>query len=68
MHVYSLKESELGFYHTGLELHGKEFTFCEQRGIVRHAPRHCAWGDFLGIAMLLHTRLTPTFGLTPGPC
>ena len=31
IHVYKLKESELGFYHTGIELHGVEFTYCENK-------------------------------------
>ena len=48
IHVYKLKDSDLGFYHTGIELHGSEFTFCCDRGIVRHKPRKCDWGHFLG--------------------
>ena len=48
IHVYKLKDSDLGFYHSGIELHGTEFTFCCDRGIVRHKPRKCDWGDFLG--------------------
>ena len=48
IHVYRLKDSDLGFYHSGIELHGVEFTFCCDRGIVRHKPRQCDWGDFLG--------------------
>ena len=48
IHVYKLKNSELGFYHTGIELHGVELTYCENRGIVRHRPRKCDWGQFLG--------------------
>ena len=48
VHVYKLKNSELGFYHTGIELHGVEFTYCENRGIARHRPRRCDWGQFLG--------------------
>lgn len=48
IHVYKLKDSDLGFYHTGIELHGLEFTYCVDRGIVRHRPRRCDWGHFLG--------------------
>ena len=64
IHVYKLKDSDLGFYHTGIELYGSEFTYCQvrydfnftgnviiwcqDRGIVRHRPRKCDWGQFLG--------------------
>jgi len=58
IHVYKLKESELGFYHTGIELHGVEFTFCENKGIVRHRPRKCEWGQFLGSIRLGEVNLT----------
>ena len=46
--MYKLKDSDLGFYHTGIEIHGSEFTFCQDKGIVRHKPRKCDWGHFLG--------------------
>ena len=36
IHVYKLKDSELGFYHTGIEMFGMEFTYCHDKGIVRH--------------------------------
>ena len=39
IHVYKLKDSDLGFYHTGIEVYGTEFTYCCDRGIVRHRPR-----------------------------
>ena len=29
IHVYKLKDSDLGFYHTGIELYGAEFTYCQ---------------------------------------
>ena len=29
IHVYKLKDSDLGFYHTGIELYGSEFTYCQ---------------------------------------
>ena len=31
IHVYKLKDSDLGFYHTGIEIHGSEFTFCHEK-------------------------------------
>ena len=57
INVYRLKDSNLGFYHTGLVYDNDEFTFCQDTGIYCHSPRDCAWATYLG-SVRLGTTLT----------
>ncbi|XP_023345388.1 uncharacterized protein LOC111714496 isoform X2 [Eurytemora carolleeae] len=58
IHVYRLKDSDLGFYHTGIEIYCREYTYCCSLGIVQHDPRLCDFGDFLGTIYLGDVNLT----------
>ena len=29
----------MGFYHTGIEIHGREYTFAAESGIIDHTPK-----------------------------
>ena len=58
VHVYRLKDCRLGFYHTGLELLGLEFTFCCGPGIVQHLPKMCEFADYLGTVELGNISIT----------
>ena len=54
--VFSLVQSEYEFviivHPYYVEVHGIEYTFCCDRGILRHQPRNCDWGLFLGSVRL----------------
>jgi len=48
LQVYLLRDSKLGFYHTGLEFRGQEYTFCANVGICQHTPKLCCFAEHLG--------------------
>ena len=52
LNVYKLKDSSLGFYHTGVEFRNLEYTFCCGIGICYHKPRHCHFAILLGTIQL----------------
>ena len=52
LQVYQLRDSKLGFYHTGLEFRGLEYTFCANVGICHHTPKRCSFAEHLGIVTL----------------
>nr|XP_040578633.1 deSI-like protein At4g17486 isoform X2 [Lepeophtheirus salmonis] len=45
--IYSLKNNALRFYHTGIQFHNTEYTFCYGVGIVKHSPQICQWAQHL---------------------
>ena len=52
LHVYRLEESKFGFYHSGLEYLGVEYTFCANIGICYHPPKKCTFAKHLGVVRL----------------
>ena len=52
LNVYKLTESQLGFYHTGVEFRGREYTYCFNLGICHHPPRSINFATFLGAVRL----------------
>ncbi len=54
LHVYRIND-RLGFYHTGLVFGGREYTFCQDAGICRHAPGSVAFATRLDSVRLGET-------------
>ena len=52
LNIYRLTDSQLGFYHTGLEFRNREYTYCFDTGIIYHPPRRCKFAIFLGTVTL----------------
>ena len=52
LHVYRLEDSKFGFYHSGLEYRGIEYTFCANIGICYHPPKKCTFAKHLGVVRL----------------
>lgn len=52
LHVYRLEDSKFGFYHSGLEYRGLEYTFCANIGICYHPPKKCTFAKHLGVVRL----------------
>ena len=52
LHVYRLEDSKFGFYHSGLEYRGTEYTFCANIGICYHPPKKCTFAKHLGVVRL----------------
>ena len=48
LNVYRLRDSSLGFYHTGLEYDNREYTYCCGIGICYHKPKRCHFAVLLG--------------------
>ena len=52
LNVYRLTDSQLGFYHTGIEFRAREYTYCYEIGIIHHPPRRCKFAVLLGTVSL----------------
>ena len=48
LNVYRLKDSSIGFYHSGVAFKGHEYTYCCGVGICYHKPKKCHFASFLG--------------------
>ncbi len=60
LNVYRLKDSDLGFYHSGLVFCGVEYTYCQGIGICYHRPSQCSWAHHLGYVRLGYTQVDET--------
>ena len=47
-----MNDSDLGFYHSGLLFRSKEYTYCQDLGIIHHEPRLCTYSTYLGSVRL----------------
>ena len=59
LNVYRLRDSSLGFYHTGLEYENKEYTYCCGIGICYHKPKRCHFAVHLGTKTLGYVDIDP---------
>ena len=57
LNVYRMNDSDLGFYHSGLLYHSKEYTYCQDLGIINHEPRLCTYSTYLGSVRLGRTNM-----------
>ena len=48
LNVYRLKDSSIGFYHSGVVFKGHEYTYCCGVGICYHKPKKCHFASYLG--------------------
>ena len=59
LQVYRLEDSKFGFYHSGFEYRGIEYTFCANIGICYHAPKRCSFAKHLGVVRLGKVDIPP---------
>lgn len=52
-----MNDSDLGFYHSGILYHAKEYTYCQDMGIINHEPRLCTYSTYLGSVRLGRTQI-----------
>ena len=57
LNVYRMNDSDLGFYHSGLLFRSKEYTYCQDLGIIHHEPRLCTYSTYLGSVRLGRTQV-----------
>ena len=57
LNVYRMNDSDLGFYHSGLLFRSKEYTYCQDLGIIHHEPRLCTYSTYLGSVRLGRTHV-----------